>query len=144
MWISRISRGRRVLPLSVSDVDGICAGWGVAVVVAGPVAGPGAAVVAEAAAAGVPLGEALLVGAAAGCDCEEVAAAGLLDEGSVGDGGWAAGGACVWLGEAIFWTTLVRSEVCLSLRSRDICALKDLKISALAIDIAATESHAEP
>jgi hypothetical protein len=29
MWIRRTSRGRRDLPLSVSDVDGICVGWGV-------------------------------------------------------------------------------------------------------------------
>lgn len=43
----------------------------------------------------------VLVLAGGGCDCEVVMAAlllGLLEEGSVGVGGWAA---CVWLGEAI-------------------------------------------
>lgn len=108
MWIRRTSRGRRVLPLSVSDVDGICAGWGVgAVPVPVAVAGPGP--VDAAAAAGVAVGDVLLllllalvlVLAGGGCDCEVVMAAlllGLLEEGSVGVGGWAA---CVWLGEAI-------------------------------------------
>lgn len=82
-----MSRGRRVLPLSVSDVDGICAGWGVvpAPVPVGPPV-PAAGAMAPAA-AGVALGEELL-GTTAGCDCDDVAAAaGLLDEGSVGDGG---------------------------------------------------------
>ena len=28
MWIRRTSRGRRDFPLSFSEVEGICAGWG--------------------------------------------------------------------------------------------------------------------
>lgn len=95
-------------------MDGICAGWGVGAVpvpvaVAVAVAGPGPVGAAAAAAAGVAVGDVLLllllalvlVLAGGGCDCEVVMAAlllGLLEEGSVGVGGWAA---CVWLGEAI-------------------------------------------
>lgn len=85
MWIRRTSRGRRDLPLSFREVDGIWVGWEAAAV---------AAVVAFVGAVGRSL--LLVLGAA----CDEVwFMLGLLEDGSVG-GVWAV--ACSWPGEAIF------------------------------------------
>lgn len=75
MWIRRTSRGRRDFPLSFSEVEGICAGWGVGV---------------PAAFAGVVVGADAGWGAGA-CD-EAFALAGLLEDGSVGGVRGCAGG----------------------------------------------------
>ncbi len=98
MWIRRTSRGRRDLPLSFSDVDGICAGWEAG---AGVVVG-GAAVVAD------------CVGGCCCCCCccegAEAAAVALLDWGSAGGvRGWVEGAAWDWPGDAILrwcWSLL--------------------------------------
>lgn len=77
MWIKRTSRGRRDLPESVRDVEGIWAGWEAgAGVVGGAVVG------------------------CVGCDgAEELA---LLDEGSAGGvSGCVEGAGWDWLGDAI-------------------------------------------
>lgn len=93
MWIRRTSRGRRDLPESFSDVDGICAGWE--------------------AGAGVVGGGAAVVDDCVGCCCESAeaaaAAAALLDWGSAGGvRGCVEGAAWDWPGDAILrcWSLL--------------------------------------
>ena len=79
MWIRRTSRGRRDFPLSLSEVEGICAGWCAGVV---------------AAFAGVAAGADAGWGAGA-CDEEAFALAGLLEDGSVGGVRGCVGGGAV-------------------------------------------------
>lgn len=79
MWIRRTSRGRRDFPLSFSEVEGICAGWGAGV---------------AAAFAGVAAGADAGWGAGA-CDEEAFALAGLLEDGSVGGVRGCVGGGAV-------------------------------------------------